>query len=195
MGSKTRAEVSPAHESYKNAVILVFGFQFHERPPTEYIEFRREICSSRRRKKENLCESPPRKSAPKSVVKKTKQSDFKSQVHWTPEPIERQSETTSHNARKKRERKTHTHITNTIHIPLIGTAVRKNSNETPHSTDMDVWGFCVSDTTMAYGGSMRSGYYRDYEEFPYGTLESTTSSHAVKDCYSRVQGNFWRKNR
>ncbi|KMY91128.1 uncharacterized protein LOC6614774 isoform X3 [Drosophila sechellia] len=52
---------------------------------------------------------------------------------------------------------------------------------------MDVWGFCVSDTTMAYGGSMRSGYYRDYEEFPYGTLESTTSSHAVKDCYSRVQ--------
>ncbi|XP_017081462.2 uncharacterized protein LOC108114833 isoform X2 [Drosophila eugracilis] len=52
---------------------------------------------------------------------------------------------------------------------------------------MDVWGLCVSDTTMAYGGSMRSGYYRDYEQFPYGTLESTTSQHAVKDCYSRVQ--------
>lgn len=54
---------------------------------------------------------------------------------------------------------------------------------------MDVWGFCVSDSTMSYGGSMRSGYYRDYEQFPYGTLETTTSSYAVKDCYSRVQGN------
>ncbi|XP_017019228.1 uncharacterized protein fok isoform X1 [Drosophila kikkawai] len=52
---------------------------------------------------------------------------------------------------------------------------------------MDVWGFCVSDSTMSYGGSMRSGYYRDYEQFPYGTLETTTSPYAVKDCYSRVQ--------
>jgi len=57
---------------------------------------------------------------------------------------------------------------------------------------MDVWGFCVSDSTMAYGGAMRSGYYRDYEQFPYGTLESTNSPHAVKDCYSRVQGNLKR---
>ncbi|XP_034670025.1 uncharacterized protein LOC117902618 isoform X3 [Drosophila subobscura] len=56
---------------------------------------------------------------------------------------------------------------------------------------MDVWGFCVSDSTMSYGGSMRSGYYRDYEQFPYGTLESssTASSYAVKDSYSRVQAH------
>ncbi|BFF93577.1 uncharacterized protein DMAD_11408 [Drosophila madeirensis] len=57
---------------------------------------------------------------------------------------------------------------------------------------MDVWGFCVSDSTMSYGGSMRTGYYRDYEQFPYGTLESssTASSYAVKDSYSRVQEKF-----
>lgn len=57
---------------------------------------------------------------------------------------------------------------------------------------MDVWGVFVGDSTLSYGGSMRSGYYRDYEQFPYGTLEhsnNTASSHPAKDSYSRVQGN------
>ncbi|KRF98244.1 uncharacterized protein Dwil_GK23806, isoform B [Drosophila willistoni] len=52
---------------------------------------------------------------------------------------------------------------------------------------MDVWGFCVSDSTLSYGGSMRGGYYRDFEQFPYGTLEPSTTPFVVKDSYSRVQ--------
>ncbi|XP_034472681.1 uncharacterized protein LOC117780318 isoform X3 [Drosophila innubila] len=56
---------------------------------------------------------------------------------------------------------------------------------------MDVWGVFVGDSTLSYGGSMRSGYYRDYEQFPYGTLEhsSSASPYPAKDSYSRVQGH------
>ncbi|KRF78001.1 uncharacterized protein fok isoform X3 [Drosophila virilis] len=56
---------------------------------------------------------------------------------------------------------------------------------------MDVWGVFVGDSTLSYGGSMRNGYYRDYEQFPYGTLEhaSSASSYPAKDSYSRVQGH------
>lgn len=52
---------------------------------------------------------------------------------------------------------------------------------------MDVWGVFVGDSTMSYGGSVRSTYYRDYEQFPYGTLEHG-SSPPSKDSYSKVQG-------
>uniref|UniRef100_W8BT27 Uncharacterized protein n=1 Tax=Ceratitis capitata TaxID=7213 RepID=W8BT27_CERCA len=51
---------------------------------------------------------------------------------------------------------------------------------------MDVWGVFVGDSTMSYGGSVRHTYYRDYEQFPYGTLEHS-SSPPSKDCYSKVQ--------
>ncbi|XP_062120690.1 uncharacterized protein LOC133834923 isoform X3 [Drosophila sulfurigaster albostrigata] len=56
---------------------------------------------------------------------------------------------------------------------------------------MDVWGVFVGDSTLSYGGSVRSGYYRDYEQFPYGTLEhsNTASPYPAKDSYSRVQGH------
>ncbi|XP_033148996.1 uncharacterized protein LOC108607967 [Drosophila busckii] len=56
---------------------------------------------------------------------------------------------------------------------------------------MDVWGVFVGDSTLSYGGSMRSGYYRDYEQFPYGTLEHSTaaSTYPAKDSYSRVQAS------
>ncbi|XP_032595561.1 uncharacterized protein LOC6566529 isoform X3 [Drosophila grimshawi] len=56
---------------------------------------------------------------------------------------------------------------------------------------MDVWGVFSGDSTLSYGGSMRSGYYRDYEQFPYGTLEhsSSASPYSTKDSYSRVQGH------
>lgn len=61
---------------------------------------------------------------------------------------------------------------------------------------MDVWGVFVGDSTLSYGGSMRNGYYRDYEQFPYGTLEhaSSASSYPAKDSYSRVQGNYQKFN-
>ncbi|XP_030376757.1 uncharacterized protein LOC115625743 [Scaptodrosophila lebanonensis] len=52
---------------------------------------------------------------------------------------------------------------------------------------MDVWGVFVGDSALSYGGSVRSTYYRDYEQFPYGTLEHNTSPYAAKDSYSRVQ--------
>ncbi|TDG46243.1 hypothetical protein AWZ03_007319 [Drosophila navojoa] len=54
---------------------------------------------------------------------------------------------------------------------------------------MDVWGVFVGDSTLSYGGSMRNNYYRDYEQFPYGTLEhaSSASAYPAKDSYSRVQ--------
>jgi len=51
---------------------------------------------------------------------------------------------------------------------------------------MDVWGVFAFDSTISYGGSIRSGYYRDYEQFPYGTLEKTNNSYS-KDPYSKVQ--------
>ncbi|XP_017857226.1 PREDICTED: uncharacterized protein LOC108609947 isoform X3 [Drosophila arizonae] len=56
---------------------------------------------------------------------------------------------------------------------------------------MDVWGVFVGDSTLSYGGSMRNNYYRDYEQFPYGTLEhaSSASAYPAKDSYSRVQGH------
>lgn len=48
---------------------------------------------------------------------------------------------------------------------------------------MDVCGVFVGDASLAYG---RSSYYRDYEQFPYGTLENQ-SNYLQKDSYSRVQ--------
>ncbi|XP_018803468.1 PREDICTED: uncharacterized protein LOC108977933 [Bactrocera latifrons] len=51
---------------------------------------------------------------------------------------------------------------------------------------MDVWGVFVGDSTMSYGGSVRGTYYRDYEQFPYGSLEHG-SSPPSKDSYSKVQ--------
>lgn len=51
---------------------------------------------------------------------------------------------------------------------------------------MDVCGMFSTDTVY---NSMRSSYFRDYEQFPYGTLESYKSP-IQKDPYSKVQGNF-----
>ncbi|XP_037960048.1 uncharacterized protein LOC119689317 [Teleopsis dalmanni] len=51
---------------------------------------------------------------------------------------------------------------------------------------MDVWGVFAGDSTMSYGGSIRNTYYRDFEQFPYGTLENCSTVH-TKDSYSRVQ--------
>ncbi|XP_036320791.1 uncharacterized protein LOC118735245 [Rhagoletis pomonella] len=51
---------------------------------------------------------------------------------------------------------------------------------------MDVWGVFVGDSTMSYGGSVRNSYFRDYEQFPYGTLEHNSSS-PPRDSYTKVQ--------
>lgn len=51
---------------------------------------------------------------------------------------------------------------------------------------MDVWGVFVGDTSLTSGGVMRTTYYRDYEQFPYGTLEQNSMANS-KDPYSKVQ--------
>jgi len=48
---------------------------------------------------------------------------------------------------------------------------------------MDVCGMFSTDTVY---NSMRSSYFRDYEQFPYGTLESYKNP-IQKDPYSKVQ--------
>lgn len=52
---------------------------------------------------------------------------------------------------------------------------------------MDVYsvflGECMSST------SMRNPIYRDYEKFPYGTMESSLNS-TTRNYYNSVQGNF-----
>ena len=53
---------------------------------------------------------------------------------------------------------------------------------------MDIWGVFIGDSTVNSGGVMRTAYYRDYEQFPYGTLEDSTMPNS-KDSYSKVQGN------
>lgn len=54
---------------------------------------------------------------------------------------------------------------------------------------MDVWGgVFVGDSPMSYGSSIRGPHFRDYEQFPYGTLEHSTSPPNTKDPYSKVQG-------
>lgn len=53
---------------------------------------------------------------------------------------------------------------------------------------MDIWGVFIGDSTANSGGIMRTSYYRDYEQFPYGTLEDSTITNS-KDPYSKVQGN------
>ncbi|XP_055858405.1 uncharacterized protein LOC129920912 [Episyrphus balteatus] len=50
---------------------------------------------------------------------------------------------------------------------------------------MDVCGVYVGDGSLAFG-SMRNSYYRDYEQFPYGTLENQPSL-ILKDSYSKVK--------
>lgn len=50
---------------------------------------------------------------------------------------------------------------------------------------MDVCGLYIGDTALSYG-TMRSPVYRDYEKFPYGTLEDTKNP-TMKDYYSKVQ--------
>jgi len=50
---------------------------------------------------------------------------------------------------------------------------------------MDVCGIFLGDSNISYG-SMRSALYRDYEQFPYGTLENSKSS-PFKDSYSKVK--------
>lgn len=50
---------------------------------------------------------------------------------------------------------------------------------------MDVCGIFSTDAVY---NSMRSSYFRDYEQFPYGTLENYKSP-IQKDPYSKVQGN------
>lgn len=50
---------------------------------------------------------------------------------------------------------------------------------------MDICGVFVGDGNLGYG-SMRSSYYRDYELFPYGTLENK-SNYISKDSYIKVQ--------
>ncbi|XP_053959864.1 uncharacterized protein LOC129247178 [Anastrepha obliqua] len=51
---------------------------------------------------------------------------------------------------------------------------------------MDVWGVFVGDSTLSYGGSVRNSNIRDYEQFPYGTFENSSSSPS-RDSYSKVQ--------
>lgn len=58
---------------------------------------------------------------------------------------------------------------------------------------MDVWGVFTGDSQLGTCGLLRSVYYRDYEQFPYGTLESHNNgnggaTNAPKDPYSKVQG-------
>lgn len=65
---------------------------------------------------------------------------------------------------------------------------------------MDVWGVFTGDSQLGTCGLIRSIYYRDYEQFPYGTLESyngsggrfggTGSSNLPKDPYSKVKGKY-----
>lgn len=57
---------------------------------------------------------------------------------------------------------------------------------------MDVWGVFVGDSTVTSGGVMRTTFYRDYEQFPYGTLEQNSMAN-LKDPYSKVQGNQQKK--
>lgn len=55
---------------------------------------------------------------------------------------------------------------------------------------MDVYsvflGECMSST------SMRNPIYRDYEKFPYGTMESSLNS-TTRNYYNSVQGNLKKK--
>ena len=51
---------------------------------------------------------------------------------------------------------------------------------------MDVWDGFSGYSHMSFGGSLRQTTYRDFEQFPYGTLEHSTSPPA-KDPYSKVQ--------
>jgi hypothetical protein len=43
---------------------------------------------------------------------------------------------------------------------------------------------------MSYGGSMRNPSYRDYEKFPYGSLESSLNS-TMKNTYNTMQGKYY----
>lgn len=97
---------------------------------------------------------------------------------------------------RKSNNKTELNLKYNKHSPHISSATYiirlSKKSTTTNITNMDVWGVFVGDSTLSYGGSMRNNYYRDYEQFPYGTLEhaSSASAYPAKDSYSRVQGNL-----
>jgi hypothetical protein len=65
---------------------------------------------------------------------------------------------------------------------------KKQNVERVTSPDIYIMDTYYMSDCMSYGGSMRNPSYRDYEKFPYGSLESSLNSGTMKNTYNTMQG-------